>query len=126
MLNALFRHARLRLPAETIREFRGICLNNMPNAIEDYYKTNIEPYPCIRSRIVNDTFNAILREEMPEPGVIPWFAHTQAAILDHDELLFTYNILMTRREYQRAAMILNAFPPVAAAAAERLPYGHLA
>jgi hypothetical protein len=109
---------------EIANEFRGVCLN--ANTVDDYFNKHIEPYPCFRVQVVNDTLNALLRSEMPEPGLLSWFAQTQALFLDYDELLFTYNLLMMRREYQRAAMVLNAFPPVAAAVAERPPYAHLA
>ena len=109
---------------EIANEFRGVCLN--ANTVDDYFNKHIEPYPCLRVQVVNDTLNALLRSEMPEPGLLSWFAQTQALFLDYDELLFTYNLLMMRREYQRAAMVLNAFPPVAAAVAERPPYAHLA
>jgi hypothetical protein len=123
MLSNIVRSRPKRI-IEIANEFRGVCLN--ANTVDDYFKHHIEPYPCLRVQVVNDTLNALLRTEMPEPGLLPWFAQTQAQFLDYDELLFTYNLLMMRREYQRAGMILNAFPPVAAAAAERPPYAHLA
>ena len=119
-------HSRPKRIIEIASEFRGVCLN--ATNIHDYFVKHIEPFPCLRVRIINDTLISILRTEMPEPGILPWFAHTQAQFLDYDELLFTYNLLIMRREYQRAAMVLTAFPPVAVKATDsnRQPYAHLA
>ena len=117
-------HSRPKRIIEIANEFRGICLN--ATAVDDYFKKHIEPFPCFRVQIVNDTLNSLLRTEIPEPGLLPWFAQSQKLVLDYDELLFTYNLLMMRREYQRAAMILNAFPIVSAKASERTLYAHLA
>ena len=117
-------HSRPKRIIEIANEFRGVCLN--ATTVDDYFKKHIEPFPCFRVQIVNNTLNSLLRTEIPEPGLLPWFSQAPAQFLDYDELLFTYNLLITRREYQRAAMILNAFPPVAEKAAERPPYAHLA
>ncbi len=124
MLTCLLRSAkRTKLPAEIIREFRGVCLSTETfNDIDEYFRQHIEPYPCLRARVMNDTLNTLLRAEMPEPGLLPWFAHTQSQFLDYDELYFTYKYLIMRREYQRAATILTAFPRVAAMADEPSPY----
>jgi hypothetical protein len=129
MLTCLLRSAkRAKLPAEIVQEFRGVCLSTESADIDEYYRKHIAKYPCLRARVMNDTLNTLLRAEMPEPGLLPWFAHTQADFLDYDELYFTYNYLVMRREYQRAAMILTAFPRVAILADEPSPYpvAHLA
>ncbi len=127
MLTRLFRtSARAKLPKEIMQEFRGVCLSTDSNEVDEYFRLHIEPYPCLRVQVINDTLNMVLRSEMPEPGLLPWFAHTQSQFLSYDELFFTYKCLLMRREYQRAAMVLNTFPQVAALADERPPYAHLA
>jgi hypothetical protein len=126
MLTRLLRSAnRAKLPKEIMQEFRGVCLSTETTDVDEYFRKNIEPYPCLRVQIINDTLNMMLRSETPEPGLLPWFAHTQKQFLSYDELYFTYKYLLMRREYQRAAMIINAFPQVAAIADERPLYAHL-